>query len=146
MTESEGAENSETTVYETMELFLYQTFFDSLSTSFIPSLLENLPYFQLNFNGTIPLLDKEFIINYDFESFGLEKATIDKKPSIVQINNGDITFGLYNLFLNLTSTYSYITEPPIAADIGEMSFQISNFTMNSTIDSHLNEGSNTFSL
>ena len=130
-----------------MELFLYQSFFDNLSSDFIPPLLENLPYFQPNITDkNITLFDEEFIIFYDLESFGLEKASIDKTPSIVQINNGDITFGLYNLFLNLTSGYSYISEPPIFADIGEMSFQIANFTMNTTVDSHLSEGSNTFSL
>ena len=130
-----------------MELFLYQSFFDNLSSDFIPPLLENLPYFQPNITDkNITLFDEEFIIFYDLESFGLEKASIDKTPPIVQINNGDITFGLYNLFLNLTSGYSYISEPPIFADIGEMSFQIANFTMNTTVDSHLSEGSNTFSL
>ena len=130
-----------------MELFLYQSFFDNLSSDFIPPLLENLPYFQPNITDkNITLFDEEFILFYNFTGFGLEKATIDKTPSIVQINNGDITFGLYNLFLNLTSGYEYISEPPIFADIGEMSFQIANFTMNTTVDSHLSEGSNTFSL
>ena len=130
-----------------MELFLYQSFFDNLSSDFIPPLLENLPYFQPNITDkNITLFDEEFILFYNFTSFGLEKATIDKTPSIVQINNGDITFGLYNLFLNLTSGYEFISEPPIFADIGEMSFQIANFTMNTTVDSHLSEGSNTFSL
>ena len=130
-----------------MELFLYQSFLDNLSSDFIPPLLENLPYFQPNITDkNITLFDEEFILFYNFTGFGLEKATIDKTPSIVQINNGDITFGLYNLFLNLTSGYEYISEPPIFADIGEMSFQIANFTMNTTVDSHLSEGSNTFSL
>ena len=130
-----------------MELFLYQSFFDNLSSDFIPPLLENLPYFQPNITDkNITLFDEEFILFYNLTGFGLEKASIDKTPSIVQINNGDITFGLYNLFLNLTSGYEYISEPPIFADIGEMSFQIANFTMNTTVDSHLSEGSNTFSL
>ena len=130
-----------------MELFLYQSFFDNLSSEFIPPLLENLPYFQPNITDkNITLFDDDFVISYDLTEIGLEKASIDKTPPIVQINNGDITFGLYNLFLNLTAGYNYISEPPIFADIGEMSFQIANFTLSTIIDSHLSEGSNAFSL
>ncbi len=56
--ESAGEMNGVSKVYETMDFFLYQTFFDHLSSEFIPPLLGNLTYFSVkDINGTLDLLD-----------------------------------------------------------------------------------------
>ena len=55
-----------TKVYETMDFFFFQTFFDTLSTKFFPPLLSNLTYFEFpHINHTFDKLDE--LIGDDFK-------------------------------------------------------------------------------
>ena len=70
----------------------------------------------------------ELEIDYEIWDIKLSSASISPTPSIVTIENGYCTLSLKDLTLNVTADYSYVTNPPILADIGEASFLISDFT------------------
>ncbi len=57
-------------------------------------------------------------IDYEIWDIKLSNASISPTPSILTIKNGFCTLALQDLTLNLTADYSYITNPPILADIG----------------------------
>jgi len=54
------------------------------------------------------------------------------------INNGNVTFAVQNLAVNLTSDYSYVSDPPIFADIGVGSFLFANTTLSMDVNSTTN--------
>ena len=111
---------------------MYQTFFDKLSSEFIPGLLKSLPKLSIKeIAGSLPLLDEDLVISYELEDIHVSSATIDPTPPIVTINEGSVTMAVSNLNVNVTADYSYISEPPIFADIGEASFLFANTTLSS---------------
>ena len=124
--------------YNTMDLIMFQTFFDTLSSDFVPGLLKGLENVKLKpINGTLPLLDHDLVFNFEFNETHLANATIDPTPPLVTIHDGSVTFAVENLNLNVTTNYSYVSDPPIFADIGEGSIKIANLTMSSDASSSI---------
>ena len=132
-----SAENGVTQVYNTMDIFIFQTFFDKLSSDFIPGLLWGLENVKFkNINGTIPLLDQELVFNYELNETHVSSASIEQAPPLVKINDdGSITLAVDNLNLSLVSNYSYISDPPIFADIGEGSLHLVDMSMSADLTS-----------
>lgn len=80
----EEAENGVTRVYNTMDLFIFQTFFDKLSSEFVPGLLAGFEKVKLpNVNGTIPLFDEDLVFNYELNETHISSAAIDQTPPLV---------------------------------------------------------------
>ena len=137
-------ENDSTTQYETLDIFIFQKFFDNLSQNFIPPLLGNLTYFTIpgpnavkeKIIGDIKLFDEDLVFDYELWNLKVVSASLDPEPSIVQINYGDVTLGGNNLSINLTADYSYISDPPIFADMGSAFIFLPNATFNTTISSY----------
>ena len=90
-------------------------------------------------NGTINLFDEEFSIDYIFTDLKIVAASIDPTPALIQIEDAYIKFGFQNLTANLTMDYQYMSDPPIAADIGEANFHLSNTTYDSVVTSYLHK-------
>jgi hypothetical protein len=146
--ETAGASNNATVEYETLDLFMFQSFFDTLSQDFIPPLLENLavitiPHFPFKKNatgeygpGVLDILG-DFEIDYEMWDLKLASASISPTPSIITIENGFYTLAITDLTLNMTADYTYITNPPLFADIGEANIVISNLTASSDVTSYL---------
>lgn len=144
--EAEETPNDADYQYETLDIFIFQKFFDNLSQNFFPPLVGNLTYFTLfpnispednkTWNNTLKLFDED--LKFDTELWDLKviSASIDPTPSIVQINYGDITLGGANLSINLTASYSYISDPPIFADMGEANIFLPNATFTTDITSY----------
>ena len=118
--------------YETADVFIFQSFFDTLSSDFIPPLLGNLTVFNVphlpcpqgNFTecsdatGFLEIVG-DFNVTYEIQNLHVASASISPTPPLVTIKNGYVTMAVQDLTLNVTSDYSYITEPPVFADIGE---------------------------
>ena len=142
--------NNVTKVYETIDMYIFQSFFDTVSEDFIPPLLEGLDVFTLEgFNLTLPLFDEDLVFDVEIQNVKLENSTISPTPPIVTINNsGSITVAFTNLTLNLTMDYSYISDPPIFADLGSANILLpkTNFTVE--INSYFRESrsGNTFEI
>lgn len=124
--------------YETMDVFMFQTFFDKLSSDFIPGLLAGISKLSIKeISGSQPLLDHDLVINYDLEDIHVVSASLDPTPPLLTINDGSVTFAVQNLNVNVTADYSYISEPPIFADIGEASFLFANTTFSVDVTSEI---------
>ena len=112
--------NGETKPYETLDFFIFQSFFDNMSENFIPPLLGNLTVFTLpTITGNDKKLVGEMDVDYEFSEMKISNASISPAVPIVKINNGWCTVAVKDLTLNLTADYSYITDPPVFADIGD---------------------------
>jgi len=135
-------ENGATKVYETIEIFMFQSFFDNVSKNFIPPLLEGLDYFTLkNITSTIDLFDYELSFDFELDGLKIKSASIDPTPPIVTITNEKgIVFAFNNLTMNIVSNYSYVSDPPIFADIGEASLLLSKTSLSTKIASQLLTG------
>ena len=121
-----------------MDIIMFQTFFDTLSSDFIPGLLKGLENVKLKtIDGELPLLDNDLVFNFELEETHLASATIDQTPPLVTINDGSVTFAVENLSLNVTTNYSYVSDPPIFADIGEGSFKIANLSMSTDVSTKI---------
>ena len=106
----QGKYQGVTRIYETMDFFFFQTFFDTLSTKFLPPLLSNLNFFEFNpINHTFDRLDEligdDFKLNATLWNMKIAHASIDPSPPILQIFNGYTVFGFSNLSFNLTTDY-----------------------------------------
>mgnify|MGYP000921538867 CR=1 FL=1 len=89
-----------------MDIFFFQTFFDNLSSNFIPPLLSNLTYFKIkDFGGDFNLLDQELSIDWKLMGLRIVNATIDPDVPFIQIKDGDFTFQFANLNFNATTDY-----------------------------------------
>ena len=121
--------------YESMGIYMFQTFFDKLSSDFIPGIIGGLDQVKFNHTGTLSLLDEDLVFNYELEDIHIASATIDPTPPIITINNGSVTLAVKNLNLNVTADYSYISEPPIFADIGEASIHFADMTLSTDMSS-----------
>ena len=97
--------------------------------------MKNLDYF------TLPTIEKDDIepiedgmkLEFELEGFKILNATTDSNHTIIVINDYDgITFGFQNLEFRLTGNYSFMTDPPLFADIGEADFYFAplNFSTN----------------
>ena len=142
--EEEVSPNDVSKVYETMDLFAYQTFFDNLSSQFIPPLLGNLTYFTLkDIKGALDLLDSDLSLEYELDNLKVAYASIDPTPPIVAINDKikGVTMAFSNLNLELQGDYSYVSDPPIFADIGEANVRFSNTSLSSVVRSDWHRGS-----
>ena len=117
---------------------MFQTFFDKLSSDFLPGLLAGISKLSIKeISGSQPLLDHDLVINYELEDIHVDSASIDPTPPILTINDGSVTFAVQNLNVNVTADYSYISEPPIFADIGEASFLFANTTFSVDVTSDI---------
>lgn len=79
----------------------------------------------------------DFDLSFEIQDLHIANASISPTPPIVQIHNGYVTLAVQDLTLNVTSDYSYISDPPIFADIGEGSIQLSNLTASVDVTSYL---------
>ena len=132
--------------YETVDLFFFQSFFENLSANFIPPLVGNLTYFTLpDIDGSLPLFDQEFTIDYTLMGLRIASASIDSQPPLIQIGDGDFTMAVSNLTFNLTSDYKLMSEPPILADIGEANLCFANTSLSSDVSTYLHNTDTTSS-
>ena len=128
--------------YETMDFFFFQSFFDNLSRNFVPPLLSNLTYFELNeIKGRLPMFDEELSIDYTLMGLRIANASIDPDTPFIKIGDGDFTFAFSNLDINLTTDYKFMSDPPILADIGEANLRFSNSSSHSDVTTYLHSES-----
>ena len=145
-----GAKNDNVDHYETFALFVFQSFFDNISAKILPPLLKNLDYFTFgpfsNDNSTD--FDEDVLISYEIENIKIHNASIDPSPSgvVLSDDNTGVTVGFKNLTFSLEADYSYITEPPILADIGQANIHFANTTFFTDIKSELIRLENTHKL
>ena len=138
----QGKYQGVTRIYETMDFFFFQSFFDTLSQKFFPPLLSNLTYFDFphvyhTFDKLDELIGDDFKLNATLWNIKVAHASIDPEPPILQILNGYTVFGFQNLTFNLTSDYKYMSHPPVFADIGDLSILFSNTTVSTNITTYL---------
>ena len=84
----EGNYKGVSRIYETMDFFFFQTFFDTLSKKFFPPLLSNLTYFDFpRVNHTFDKLDEligdDFKLNATLWNIKVANASIDPWPPIL---------------------------------------------------------------
>ena len=82
-------------------------------------------------------------MTFDYEIDGLKiaAASIDPTPPIITIKDGPgVTFEVQNLFFNVTADYSFVSDPPIFADIGQANFVLSPTTIRSDVTSYFHRG------
>lgn len=90
----------------------------------MPPLFADLDYFTFpTINVTNYELFDDISIDFEFDSFKIVEAGFDTSPSCVKIKDPGqgVTIGFENLYFSLIGDYSFITDPPIAADIGQAS-------------------------
>lgn len=115
-----------------------------MSSQFIPPLLGNLTYFTLkDIKGALDLLDSDLSLEYELDNLKVAYASIDPTPPIVAINDKikGVTMAFSNLNLELQGDYSYVSDPPIFADIGEANVRFSNTSLSSVVRSDWHRGS-----
>lgn len=141
MVESDDVKDGVTKKYETFAFFIFQSFFDHISADIIPPLLENLDYFTFGpiKKDDVPILDDELNISFELDNFKISKASVDPSPSGVVLSDdiNGITVGFQNLTFSIQGDYSYITDPPIFADIGTANIYFANTTFHTDVKSEI---------
>ena len=98
-------ENGVTQKYNTMNFIIFQSFFDKLSSDFIPGFLSGLTN-ATNVNNVVHV----------------ESASIDPNTPLATINDGNTTFAFKNLNMNVTADFG-------SEDMGEGSINIEDLSM-----------------
>lgn len=133
-------ENGVSQKYGTMDFIIFQTFFDKLSSNFIPGILNGLTNVTLanSTDNYFSLLDGDLSFTFDLNSTHVASASIDPDTPLATINNGSTKFAIKNLNLNVTTDYAFVSDPPIFADMGEGSINIEDMTMSVVVSSSTN--------
>jgi len=110
-----------------------------------------LTYFTLkDIKGTLDLLDSDLSLEYELDNLKIANASIDPTPPLVTINDKikGVTMAFSNLNLELQGDYSYVSDPPIFADIGEANVRFGNTSLSTVIisDWHRSSNDNSFTL
>ena len=90
----------------------------------MPPLLAEIDYFTL---PTIKktdwdVLGDDLLLDFELEGFKIMNATMDPQPNVIIDDNAGIKLSFQNLQFRLIGNYSFMTDPPIFADIGEADF------------------------
>lgn len=83
-------------------------------------------------------------LEYELDNLKIAYASIDPTPSLVTINDKikGVTMAFSNLNLELQGDYSYVSDPPIFADIGEANVRFGNTSLSTAVISDWHRGSN----
>ena len=136
------AQVHEPTPYESLNIVLFQDFFDSVTANLIAPLIQKLPQVDLGkvipdvTNGTLPI---EEIISFDYNLTGwaFADANYNGAVPIVKVSKDMARIQLSNLTLNLTADYAYVSDPPILADIGSAYLGIDTLSLDVNLTSLL---------
>ena len=91
----------------------------------LPPLIKNIDFFTFSTVNVTDwkVLGDDMSVDFELDSFKIINASMDYNISNVKIiDNEGIIFRFQNLQFGLSGDYSFITDPPIFADIGEANF------------------------
>jgi len=91
----------------------------------LPPLIKNIDFFTFSTVNVTDwkVLGDDMSVDFELDSFKIINASMDYNTSNVKIiDNEGIIFRFQNLQFGLSGDYSFITDPPIFADIGEANF------------------------
>jgi len=113
---------------ETIRLEMTQGFFNNLQKNIIIPLilnidqLVNLTVDPYSFAGDLEI----FKIDGNMTGLHCQNFSIGTDTELIQLHDGFITFDLQKFILDFTIGYEFILDPPIMADIGNLSISIDN--------------------
>ena len=120
---------------ETIRLEMTQGFFNNLQKNIIIPLilnidqLVNLTVDPYSFAGDLEL----FKIDGNMTGLHCQKFSIGTDTELIQLHDGFITFDMQKFILDFTIGYEFILDPPIMADIGNLSISIDNLQIKSNM-------------
>lgn len=82
------------------------------------------------------------VIKFDFNITGLKISDLSLDPTckLLELFNDRMVYSFKNFTGNFKTSYMYISDPPIFADIGEFDFTIGNTTFLADFDSNITKG------
>ena len=80
-------------------------------------------------------------LNFGIEDIQLSNISLDSEERLLELlDNNRLKFALKNLTGSVSADYKYFADPPLIADIGELSLDLDNTTIHIDADNYFEDG------
>ena len=129
---TEEAPTAEDQVYESINIVFFQDFFTDFTKDVLGPLLGELSGTELNQNFTdINIFEDSDILSIAASIMDIEilEAGLNDQLPIFQLEDNMAKFQFENLTFILQADYSYVSDPPLFADIGTATILLSGLSL-----------------